>query len=217
MRKFVPDAQFFGFGLDTGFLSLDGSGLLEELLDYCRGEDCMPDAFGFQCFSCDYSKVSRIQTEGNISVNESGMADEPACVSRDPDILKREMALCKEILGRYGLQDVPVYVTEWNSTIWQNDLGNDTCFKAAFIMKNVLENCHGISGIAYTHLTDHSERGVIHSSLFHGGYGMFTYNGIAKSGYYACQFLTILGQEKGVIAAKGDGCLITRSKDYKRI
>lgn len=217
VRKFMPDAPFFGFGLDTGFMSSDGADVLERLLEYCMKQDCMPDAFGFQCFSCDYSKVSRIQTEDNISVNENGMADEPAAVSSDPDILKHEIELCKKVLSKYGLAKVPFYITEWNSTIWQNDLGNDTCFKAAFIMKNVLENCNGISGIAYTHLTDHSERRVIQSSLYHGGYGIVTYNGIAKAGYYACQLLTMLGEEKGVIVAKGDGYLITRSKDFKRI
>ncbi|RKI94056.1 helix-turn-helix domain-containing protein [Parablautia intestinalis] len=217
VRRFLPEAQFFGFGLDTGFLSLDGTELLERLLDHCIRQDCMPDAFGFQCFGCDYSKVSRARTEDSISVNESGMADEPASVSSDPDILKHEIALCKEVLKKYGLKAVPLYVTEWNSTIWQNDPGNDTCFKAAFIMKNVLENCGDISGIAYTHLTDHSERRVIHSSLYHGGYGMFTYNGIAKAGYYASQFLSMLAQEKGVVVENGEGYLITRSQDCKRI
>lgn len=216
VRKFLPDALFFGFGLDTGFLSADGTQVLEELLAYCIRQGCLPNAFGFQCFSCDYSGVSRMEAEDNISVNESGMADEPAPVSRDPDILRHEIALCKKVLNKYGLGDIPLYITEWNSTIWQNDLGNDTCFKSAFIMKNMLENCDGVSGIAYTHLTDHSERRVIHSSLYHGGYGMVTYNGIAKAGYYACQLLTMLEQEKSVVVAKGEGYLITRSKDYKR-
>ncbi len=217
VRKFIPDAAFYGFGVDTGFLSADGTEVLEQLLAYCLKKDCMPDVLSFQCFGCDYSKVSRGQAEGNISVNESGMADEPAPASSDPDVLKHEIALCKKVLSKFGCQDYPIYVTEWNSTIWQNDLSNDTCFKAAFIMKNMLENCDGISGIAYTHLTDHSERRVIHSSLYHGGYGMFTYNGIVKAGYYAYQLLTMLKREKGVIVEKGEGYLVTRSEDYKRI
>ena len=84
-------------------------------------------------------------------------------------------------------------------------------------MKNILENCEDISGIYYTHLTDLSERKVINSSLYHGGYGLFTYNGIPKAGYFTYQLLTILQREKGIIAARGNGYLIAHSQDYKRI
>ncbi len=39
---------------------------------------------------------------------------EPASVSRDPDILKHEIALCKEVLKKYDLEAVPLYVTHVN-------------------------------------------------------------------------------------------------------
>lgn len=215
IRNLTPDAQIYGFGLDTGFLSLNGPKVLETMLDYCIDHNCMPNAFTFQCFGCDYSKIPLNKTEDKISSDANRQSGEPASVSANPDILKHEIALCKKILQKYGLGDRPFHIIEWNSTIWQSDLGNDTCFKAAFIMKNILEN-RNIDGIAYTHLTDHSEKRVLKSSLYHGGYGLLTYNGIPKAGYFAYQFLTMLKQEKGIIAASGNGYLITRSKDYKR-
>lgn len=216
IRNFAPDAQIYAFGLDTGFLSLKGTKILEEMLDYCVNHNCMPDAFTFQCFGCDYSKTPLNKTEDKLASELDLQSDEPACVSADPDILKHEIALCKKVLQKYGLEKRPFHIIEWNSTIWQNDLSNDTCFKAAFIIKNILEN-QNINGIAYTHLTDYSERRILKSSLYHGGYGLLTYNGIAKAGYFSYQFLTILQQEKGIITAQGNGYLITRSKDYKKI
>lgn len=215
IRKFVPNAQIYAFGLDTGLLSLNGSKVLEEMLDYCAAHNCMPYAFTFQCFGCDYSKIPLSETEEQLTSDTDRQSGEPASVSADPDILKHEIALCKKILQKYGLENRPFHIIEWNSTIWQSDLGNDTCFKAAYIMKNVLEN-RDIDGIAYTPLTDYSERRVLKSSLYHGGYGLLTYNGIPKAGYFSYQFLTMLKQEKGIIAASGNGYLITRSKDYKR-
>lgn len=215
IRRLLPQAQIYGFGLDTGFLKPEGPGLLEQLLDYSILHNCLPDAFTFQCFSCDYSLLSLHQTEDRITADSQ--ADEPARVSADPDILRHEAAFCRKILQKYGLEERPFHINEWNSTIWQYDPGNDTCFKSAFIMKNILENCENISGIYYTHLTDLSERRVINSSLYHGGYGLLTYNGIPKAGYFAYQLLTMLQRENGIIAAKGKGYLITRSKDYKRI
>ena len=217
IRGCLPEASIYGFGLDTGFIVLDGPVLFEHLLDHCRRHDCLPDAFTFQCFGCDYSKVPRSRTEDSISSEADRMTGEPAAVSADPDILKHEIAGCREIMQRQGLLKCPIHVCEWNSTIWQNDLGNDTCFKAAFIMKNILENCEDVTGISYTHLTDLSDRRVINSSLYHGGYGLLTYNGIPKAGYFAYQLLTMLQKEMGIVSARGEGYLVTRSEDYKRI
>lgn len=217
IRRYLPEVPVYGFGLDTGFLVLDGPALLEKLLRYCRAHDCLPDTFTFQCFGCDYSRIPRSKTEDSISSESDRMTGEPAAVSMDQDILKHETARCREILQRQGLGDRAVHVCEWNSTIWQNDPGNDTCFKAAFIMKNILENCEDVTGISYTHLTDLSDRRVINSSLYHGGYGLLTYNGIPKAGYFAYQMLTMLQQEKGTVAARGEGYLVSRSADRKRI
>ena len=217
IRRFLPEAPIYGFGLDTGFLVLDGPALLERLLAYCRAHDCLPDTFTFQCFGCDYSRIPRSRTEDSLSSEADRMTGEPAAVSTDRNILKYEIARCREVLQRHGLGDRAIHVCEWNSTIWQNDLGNDTCFKAAFIVKNILENCEDVTGISYTHLTDLSDRRVINSSIYHGGYGLFTYNGIPKAGYFAYQLLTMLQQEKGIVAVRGEGYLISRSADHKRI
>ncbi len=217
VRRCLPEASVYGFGLDTGFLTLDGPSLLEELLMYCQAHDCLPDTFTFQCFGCDYSRIPRSKTEDNISSESDQMTGEPAAVSMDPDILRHEIVRCREVLQKHGLGNRAVHICDWNSTIWQNDLGNDTCFKAAYIMKSILENCEGVTGISYTHLTDLSDRRVIRSSLYHGGYGLLTYNGIPKAGYFAYQLLTMLQQEKGIVAARGEGYLVSRSEDYKRI
>lgn len=217
IRKILPGAEICGFGLDTGYISLDGPELFKQMLDYCKTHDCIPDIFTFQCFSCDYSQTSRSETEQSITASADRQVGEPAKISEDPDILKHEIAICKMILSSCGLPNHPIHVFEWNSTIWQNDLSNDTCFKSAFLVKNILENCGDISSISYAHITDNTERRVINSLPFHGGYGLFTYNGIPKAGYYAYQLLTILQKENGIIVDQGDGYLITRSENRKKI
>lgn len=217
IRRLLPDARIDAFGLDMGYLTLDGPELFEQLLTYCREHDCMPDAFTFQCFSCDYSKLPRTSTETNISAGADAMPKEPAAVSADPDILKHEIASSRKIMKNFALEHHPIRICAWNSTIWQNDLGNDTCFKSAFTMKNILENCKDISSISYAHLTDLSDRRVINSILYHGGYGLLTYNGIPKAGYFAYQLLTMLQQEAECVVFKSPGCFITRSRDHKRI
>ncbi len=217
VRKFLPEAEFLGFGLDTGFLALNGTELLEKMLDYCQANHCLPDSFTFQCFSCDYSLAPLSQIERNLVSSPDQMPGEPVRSSSDPDVLRHEYRLCRAVLDQYHLNDRPIRILEWNSTIWQDDLGNDTCFKAAFIVKNILENCDGPGSISYADLIDTSDRRINNSIPFHGGYGLFTYNGIPKAGYYALQFLTFLQKRKGIMIAKGAGYCITRSEDGKSI
>ena len=34
---------------------------------------------------------------------------------------------------------MPLIVEEWSNNIWQRDLCNDTCYKSAYLFKNILE------------------------------------------------------------------------------
>ncbi|MCD8189264.1 MAG: hypothetical protein LUD78_03430, partial [Clostridiales bacterium] len=217
IRKILPEAQIHGFCLDTGFIALDGPAVFRQMLDYCQRNDCLPDAFSFQCFSCDYSRMTRTETEKRISFKADKGLGEPAQVSQNPHVLRDEIRYCREILEDCGLGHLPIYLDSWNSTIWQNDLSSDTCYKSAFLVKNLLENCGDLAGIAYSHLTDNSERMITNSSLFHGGYGLFTHNGIPKAGYFAFHFLTMLEKRAQVIVAQGEGYLVTRSANRKQI
>jgi len=50
--------------------------------------------------------------------------------------------------------------------------------------------------------------------LFHGGLGLFTYNGLKKSQFYAFTLLSKLGSH---LIARGDGYFITKEKDFFQI
>lgn len=53
--------------IDLGFITLDGPDSYVEYLDYCKQHDCVPNEFTARCFQCDYSEVSRDETEDKIS------------------------------------------------------------------------------------------------------------------------------------------------------
>jgi beta-xylosidase len=101
-------------------------------------------------------------------------------------------------------------MTEWNSTISHRDLLNDTVFKSAYITKNILENYDQLDSFGYWVLSDFIEEVKMSDQLFHGGLGLFTYNGIKKSGYFAYVLLKKLGDR---LLSKGEGYFVTRSTD----
>ena len=74
-------------------------------------------------------------------------------------------------------------------------------------MKNLLENYDRLQSFGYWCLTDFIEELQLPNELYHGGLGMFTYNGIPKAHYNTFKFLTHLGKE---LLAKGNGYFVTR-------
>jgi xylan 1,4-beta-xylosidase len=214
IRECLPEAHISGCMLDTGFLTLDGEKYLVQFLEYCTRNLCLPDALTFQCFQCDYSKSTRQETEEKLSTGREGQDKEPAIVSEDPDILEKEIAFVRKIADEHGGKKLPIIIHSWNSTIWQADLGNDTCFKAAFLFRSFLKNSGKVAGLTYCYLTDNSERMLVNANAFHGGLGLMNYEGIPKAAYNAFKLLNKL---EGVIVAQGDGYVILRSRDRKKL
>lgn len=71
--------------------------------------------------------------------------------------------------------------------------------------------------MAMAHLTDNSERRVMNSNPYHGGYGILNYYGIPKAAYYAMMFLTLLKNHGDIILAEGDGYIVTRSGEGRKL
>ena len=117
----------------------------------------------------------------------------------------------KTLVADTAKQDLPIYLTEWNSTTSHRDLLSDTCFKSTYIVKNILENYGKLHASGYWLLTDLHEESLLENKGFHGGLGLFTVNGIKKPAYFAYRFLSRLGNK---LLDKGDGYFITQ-KDNK--
>lgn len=62
--------------------------------------------------------------------------------------------------------------------MWQRDLSSDTCYKAAWLTQNILENCENVDMMEYWLLADFIDEWMVPGGVFHGGYGLFTTNGI---------------------------------------
>lgn len=56
----------------------------------------------------------------------------------------------------------------------QRDLCNDTCFKSAYLFKNILENNQDLNGMGYFTLNDRIDEVPPSADTFHGGFGLFT-------------------------------------------
>jgi xylan 1,4-beta-xylosidase len=214
IKSQLPNARVNGWTLDSGLVRKYGEETLLRFIEYCKREKCMPDEFAFQIFQSDYKDNSLYDTRKKIANGSGQQKEEPMHISFNPNILSEELLYLRHILDKHVEIGCPMIVSRWNSSAWQGELGNDTCYKSALIFKGYLENEDKISCLSYAGLTDITERKLTNVGMFFGGMGVMTYQGVPKAGYYA---LRLLNEMAGILVDKGDGYVVTRSEDKRKI
>lgn len=210
----IPQAKVIGAMFDAELMKEENAGAFIRFIEYTRAHECMPEEFCFQGFGIDYSLCEKESTERRIISRVRNDYEEPAPPSRDKDILRHEIKYIRNILDQHGCKDKRIRFDAWNSTMWQRDLGNDTCYKTAFLVKNYVENQGTVAALSYCYLTDYTELKISNSNVYHGGYGLITYQGICKPAYGAYWMLNRLGSS---IVQRGPGWIVTQSTDAKTI
>lgn len=165
--------------------------------------DCVPDIITFRSFA---SVAPEAENSGLklISNNESFYL----AVNGDENVLYHSVREIHAMLREEGLGGLPLVLEEWSNNIWQRDLCNDTCYKSAYLFKNILENNSHLNGIGYFSTDDRLNEVPPSPDLFHGGFGLFAKGGIPKSAYRAMELLAQMGDR---LLKHGEGYYITRN------
>ena len=197
VKSIHPDF-FFG----TPSLQLICEDLIDwdyRFLDYCRTHHCLPDFFNIHFYNNSLDTLTMNAEEGAIR---------PDLLKNDENAFSEFIDNVNEISMRYFDKIIPTYLTEWNLTVSHRNPINDTCFKSCYIAKNLLENYDRLDAFGYWSMTDLIGESQPSNALFHGGLGMFTYNGIEKPPYYVYKYLSRLGS---TLLGRGDGWFMTRT------
>lgn len=169
---------------------------LINFLKFAAENQCRPDFITFHYYDIDLSDAfflkRKTENELWLSTNERST--------------RTHLEKLKVQLQKLGFDNVPLYLTEWNSTTSHRDLLSDTCFKSAYLVKNIIDIAPLVDGICYWLLTDFHEEHFLPKETFHGGLGLYTYNGIKKPSCHALLFLIRLGRR---ILYKDDGLIVT--------
>lgn len=174
--------------------------LLTTFLEWAQKHNCSPDFIDLHYYDTDMTR---------LYLNKEGMKISTQ-LSPHAGTFGEEIDKIKSSISNITLNQIPIYLTEWNSTTSHRDLLSDTCFKSTYIVKNILENYGKLQASGYWLLTDLHEESLLENKIFHGGLGLFTVNGIKKPAYFAYLFLSKLGN---VLLSKGDGYFITKKDD----
>jgi xylan 1,4-beta-xylosidase len=203
--KRVDDKLVFG---STSILYMENLGTdkwIKDFLSYVKKNHCEPEFLNVHY----YSDIIPPTAKQNITIGSVAFS-----FPKRTDDFSLWIGSIKKIFASAGFGSLPIYMTEWNFTLSHRNLASDTCFKSCYIMKNLLRNYDRLDSFGYWSLTDLLEENALPDSLFHGGLGIYTTNGIRKSVYYSFYFASLLGDE---LIDSGEGYFITKSIDAYQI
>ncbi len=178
---------------------------INDFLLLCKENDCVPEFLNFHF----YPIANKTETLPSNAQMYSHFT-----YQKSPDALRECIYMIKRNAKEFNWNIDTLYMTEWSSSISHRELLNDTAYKAAYVVKNILDNYDHLDSFGYWVLSDFIEEVKMSGELFHGGLGLFTYNGIKKSHYYALKLISKLGNR---LIGRGDGYFITKEKECFQI
>jgi len=220
IKSLSPRIKVGGFG---NLFFTGNNGWLEKFNDYAKKHLLKLDFFSFHLYNIDLK---------NIELTNP-IFDELTTRFEDLDIekliLKSKLTLgnsshlthtIDHVLSLTGdllfenPQKKEIWITEWNTSTHSQELIRDTCYTAPFIIKTLLENMDKLSGMGFWTFTDLFEELGMPQPLFHGGFGLMTYNGLRKPSFHAYAFMRQLGNQ---LLFQGERFIVTKSSDEIQI
>jgi len=128
-------------------------------------------------------------------------------MSRPVNSLKMDLTWLNKVIKKSKFKNVEIQLTEWSSSPSNRDHTHDYLQAATYIVKANLD-CIGLANsLSYWIFTDIEEEGGAGVSVFHGGWGLVNFQGIAKPAFHAYRFLNELGN---IVILKEDGLILTK-------
>ena len=186
--------------------NLGNADWIYRFVGWCQENNCLPDFMNIHY----YADIILPTSGDDFFLNKATAS----CFPKITDDFSLFIGGVKKIFKTLGLQNKPIYMTEWNFTMSHRNLISDTSFKTCYIMKNLLKNYDRLDSFCYWSLTDLIRENPLPPNLFHGGLGIYTSNGLRKGVFYVFYFASMLGDE---LIASGDGYFITRKGDSYQI
>lgn len=194
---YIPSVKFGGPGHNTGLPSTDFLDYLELFVK----NQITPDFISVHMFTAQY--LLHEQTQKLIRL-------------LDPNIFSIQVSWMKRKIKQIFGHDIPLYITEYNSSLIPGSYINNSCYQAAFLCHNLLAVHKQAPLSGYWMLADTLSNIESPESYHINGIGLITGNQIRTPGYYAFRLLSKLGTR---LIEQGDNYCITQTdeKNYQII
>lgn len=111
----------------------------------------------------------------------------------DSGYVKNQLQTFRENFPEFTSEISDIYITDYYDSIQQMNILNDSCYRGASIIKNMIECFGNTSSLPHSVPLDLSYVNGIRDKVLFGGDGLITKQGIRKPSYYAYSFLQKAG------------------------
>lgn len=174
IKKALPDACVGGPSDVTNDVKF-----LHEYLQYSKENNCLPEFISTLLFPYDSSRK-----DGKVNYYRT----------QSENYEYEKLQSIHQIMEE-GEVDIPLYVVEWNSSISNRNFLNDSCFRASYITKKIIEILSMADMVCLWMGSDWVSNYFDTKRIANGGSGLITKDTIRKPVYFALQFLNQLGEE----------------------
>lgn len=124
----------------------------------------------------------------------------------DFDYTLESINLCRNILKQNGMENTDIYVTEWNLSVSMRNPYNDSCAKAAMMLRHMSCALTQAQMFIYSMASDSITNYYDSSKLLYGASGLLSRDGLYKPVFYAMKFWE---QLSGRLLSVGEEHLMT--------
>ncbi len=168
-----------------GILAHISTDWVNSFFEYCKKSTILFDFISCHVYASTDPKNTTLP-KGIINLSQKNYE------LSDINYLNNALTIIKHRLDEYSI-NTELIITEWNLSPYTQDYTRDTCFSSTYITNNLLSNINENIKLVFWNLSDIVEEGTSDNRLFHGGLGLFTYNGMKKASYNAFYLLNKLG------------------------
>lgn len=204
LKAISPDIRVGGAEFILGFETL----WCREVFQIWKKRSIWPDFLSF----CSYQYIA-IYEDGKRYGRKS----------IDGSYIRNQVEIMREVMAETGFSAPEFHIDEWNFTISNRNVLNDSCEQGAYILKNCVDLAGDVDIMAYWHALDVYSDYYDTDLILNGDSGLITRDGIAKPSYYAFTFLNkllpnvVAKDENVLITTNGKGRFMIACHNYKKL
>lgn len=190
IKDYVPEAKIGGSGLNTEM----GREMLESQLCWWKERYDRPDFLAFISYPYQVEKRERLEKGNKYSL---------LSIDSDTHFVKQNLDAYCALLNTIEYPDTPIWLTEWNTSLSERNIYNDSCSKACHMLMQMVDAVGEIDQMNYCGISDWTAQSFDSTSPLIGSKGVITKDGLRKPAYYALEFWKSLGD-----------CLLGKGEHY---
>lgn len=143
--------------------------------------------------------------------------------SIDIDYMRNQTEILREVIKETGFHVPELHISEWNFTISNRNVLNDSCNQGAYVLKNCIDMNGEVDLMAYWHALDSYSDYYDADNVLNRDSGMISRDGIRKPSFYAYVFMNrllpnvIKKDENSIITTNGRDRYVIACHNFKKL